>query len=642
MRGALFRIASSHGTRATALTSATTAFLIGSTWHERQRSAWASSEDASGASAEPPKKPGIYQSAGFDPSAIEAVAQLLQAHTRGQMAQKKAESSEAQRKEHEKQGQYKAATRELSSQARHERRQQDAETRDERRRQDEVRSQYRSQLAAEREAAARRLEEVLKQGEDGERIEHEKRLEGIRRETAEIEANLRRETDAKYLQAKATFTARAERQMHDLRLTMLRERGLAARDAALEAISTSLESLGAGFYALIGDKRRIAALVTVVAAGTLGVTAARQATRIAGNFVAARLKKPTLIRETSRGYALASSSVLPPVVGRAASRISFALTAPVAGDDLAGVVLEGAAFKPELETTLVGFAKSLANTRKHNAPFRHALLHGPPGTGKTMFARRLAQSAGMDYAILSGGDVLPLGREAVTEVHRLFDWARTSPRGLLLLVDEADAFCRSRSTHMSEDARNALNAFLHRTGTPTRHVLVVFATNAPELFDPGILDRVDTVICFDLPGETERKRILSYGIKEFATPLNHDGDVPGTSDEASDSIFQRVYYGLTGYSPVRRVRLDGVTSADIDAAAAKTAGFSAREVAKLSIAWRAAAVGASPTDPTLTPKLMGQVTEVQIETTRQKRVWYSMALGDKEHAVDAHGEVASA
>lgn len=47
----------------------------------------------------------------------------------------------------------------------------------------------------------------------------------------------------------------------------------------------------------------------------------------------------------------------------------------------------------------------------------------------------------------------------------MFDWAATTRKGVLLFVDEADAFLRRRSTeHMSEELRNALNAFLYRTG----------------------------------------------------------------------------------------------------------------------------------------------------------------------------------
>jgi len=74
-----------------------------------------------------------------------------------------------------------------------------------------------------------------------------------------------------------------------------------------------------------------------------------------------------------------------------------------------------------------------------------------------MFARSLAQHSGLDYAVLTGGDIAPLGRDAVTELHKLFDWAKTSRKGLLLFVDEADAFLQSReTTKISEGQRNGL------------------------------------------------------------------------------------------------------------------------------------------------------------------------------------------
>lgn len=50
--------------------------------------------------------------------------------------------------------------------------------------------------------------------------------------------------------------------------------------------------------------------------------------------------------------------------------------------------------------------------------FRNILMHGPPGTGKTLFAKKLAQHSGLDYAIMTGGDVAPMGRDGVTAVHK--------------------------------------------------------------------------------------------------------------------------------------------------------------------------------------------------------------------------------
>ena len=66
------------------------------------------------------------------------------------------------------------------------------------------------------------------------------------------------------------------------------------------------------------------------------------------------------------------------------------------------------------------------SNRKH--PNRNET--GPPGTGKTLFAKGLARHSGLEYAILTGGDIAPLGRDAVTEMHKVFDWAQV--RNLLL------------------------------------------------------------------------------------------------------------------------------------------------------------------------------------------------------------------
>lgn len=118
-----------------------------------------------------------------------------------------------------------------------------------------------------------------------------------------------------------------------------------------------------------------------------------------------------------------------------------------------------------------------ANTRQHGAPFRHMLFYGPPGTGKTLAAKKLARTSGLDYAIMSGGDVAPLGPAAVTQLHKLFDWAETSRRGLLLFIDEADAFLGRRHQGQSEALRGALNAMLFRTGDQSRDFVVVLATN---------------------------------------------------------------------------------------------------------------------------------------------------------------------
>lgn len=183
-----------------------------------------------------------------------------------------------------------------------------------------------------------------------------------------------------------------------------------------------------------------------------------------------------------------------------------------------------------------------------------------------MFARNLAHHSGLDYAILTGGDIAPLGRDAVTELHKLFDWAKTSRRGLLLFVDEADAFLQSRETsRLSEDQRNALNAFLFRTGTESDQFMMVYASNQPAQFDEAILDRIDEMVEFGLPGVDERRRMIAMYIDKYL--LNPPGRF------------------------TRKVVTEGIGDAEIEQVVIETDGFSGRAISKLAIAWQAAAYG---------------------------------------------------
>lgn len=183
-----------------------------------------------------------------------------------------------------------------------------------------------------------------------------------------------------------------------------------------------------------------------------------------------------------------------------------------------------------------------------------------------MFARGLAQQSGLDYAILTGGDIAPLGRDAVTELHKLFDWAKTSRRGLLVFVDEADAFLQSReTTQISEDQRNALNAFLYRTGTESDQFMMVYASNQPAQFDPAVMDRIDEMVEFDLPSENERREMIAMYIDKYLLKP------PGRW--------------------AKKVVTDGIGPEEIEQVVKQTEGFSGRAISKLAIAWQATAYG---------------------------------------------------
>jgi ATPase family AAA domain-containing protein 3A/B len=313
--------------------------------------------------------------------------------------------------------------------------------------------------------------------------------------------------------------------------------------------------LGEGVSTYLDDKEKLrntAILLTGVAAG---IYTTKTGAGIAGRFIEARLGKPSLVRETSR--LTVSSIVKHPLTS---FKRTFGIgTSPQ--DAMKGIVLE-----ESLDSQLRKIAVSTAHTKKNRAPFRHLLLHGPPGTGKTMFARSLAHNSGLDFAILTGGDIAPLGRDAVTELHKLFDWAKTSRKGLLLFVDEADAFLQSRETNrISEDQRNALNAFLFRTGTESNEFMMVYASNQPSQFDEAIMDRIDEMVEFDLPEAHERKKMITMYIEKYL--LNPPGRW------------------------AKKVTTVDIGEEEIDRVVAETEGFSGRAISKLAIAWQAAAYG---------------------------------------------------
>mmetsp|Transcript_4880 Transcript_4880/g.14446 ORF Transcript_4880/g.14446 Transcript_4880/m.14446 type:complete len:671 (-) Transcript_4880:31-2043(-) len=565
---------------------------------------------------EPPKPPSIYKEGGFDPSAIEEVAEIVRSGmSKSDMQHDIAKQKELQQEEKRKAKEYRAQARQIAQGGRQAQRQEEETTRRMQAEELRKREAYKQQLKAETEQAATKLEEAMKDSQAELRKAHEARLEAIRRETMELEMQLKREVEIGYVKARAAADARGERETFDLRMAQMAERAGLRRDAVLEAVQQTFSSLGGGVTALLGDTNRMLSLAAVVTGVAAGFYGARKAAHVLGDFVEARLRKPSLVRETSRGFAVASAAVGSNALGRTisrAQRLADVLTGKKQLDEAR--LMAGAGFEPALENQLVRIAREAAGMRAADSPFRHCLFHGPPGTGKTLFAKKLAAHARMDYAIMSGGDVAPLGREAVTDMHKLFDWADTSPRGLLLLIDEADAFARRRHRDMSEDARNALNAFLYRTGTPSTDVLVVFATNAPQLFDKAIHDRVDEIVLFDVPGPAERLAILREACAAMQDP-QPDPDRRKWWDFGAGPVAPAVVFG------------EGVDDAAIARAADATEGFSARELSKLAIAWQAQAY--STPDRVLTLADFEEVIGITHAQNKLKKEWHEMALERK-------------
>mmetsp|Transcript_23215 Transcript_23215/g.78617 ORF Transcript_23215/g.78617 Transcript_23215/m.78617 type:complete len:579 (-) Transcript_23215:53-1789(-) len=132
----------------------------------------------------------------------------------------------------------------------------------------------------------------------------------------------------------------------------------------------------------------------------------------------------------------------------------------------------------------------------------NAVFYGPPGTGKSLTARRLATACGLDYAIMSGGNVIGLQEEAVPELRRIFNWARRVRKGLVLFVDEADAFLSARGAGGSPFVQAAVSFFLAQTTSSSTRLLIILATNRARDLDEAVLSRMPFQIEFGKPNHS--------------------------------------------------------------------------------------------------------------------------------------------
>jgi len=426
----------------------------------------------------------------------------------------------------------------------------------------------------------RTQEEILRKQEDS-----VAKQEAMRKATLEHEMEMRAKADTKRIEAEMVARAKVERENQDLTLEQIRLKAKEHRTTVIDGITTAGSVIGAGLQAFLTDWDKVVAGAAGASLLAVGYFTAKRATAVGASYVQARLGKPSLVRDTSRTPLFEAAKHPVQTIKKKMEKPQEALT---------GIVLA-----PNLESRLRDVALATKNTKLNKGMYRNLLFHGPPGTGKTMFAKKLAMHSDMDYAVLTGGDVAPMGRDGVTAVHKLFDWATTSRKGLILFVDEADAFLRKRSSEaISEDLRATLNAFLYRTGDQSDKFMMVLASNTPEQLDWAVNDRLDEVVEFALPGLEERERLVRlYFDKYVLQPVLEGGR--GRKLSIEDMDYQ-------------------VLCSEV---AIATDGMSGREIAKLGVAWQAGGY-CSEDGVVRKSMMMEKVRDAQVAHT-QKMAWLS-------------------
>jgi cell division protease FtsH len=172
----------------------------------------------------------------------------------------------------------------------------------------------------------------------------------------------------------------------------------------------------------------------------------------------------------------------------------------------------------------------------------HVIFHGPPGTGKTMFASAVAGEAGIPFVATSGSDLrAKYYGESTERIGEIFKKARDlsvrSGKKVVLFIDEIDSLGQNRNSvtgNDSQDYRASLNKLLTEvdgsqqkvSSDPQGEVFIIGATNSLEILDPALLrpGRFNRQIFMGLPTESDRKIILDK-YKQYPLAPNVDLDV---------------------------------------------------------------------------------------------------------------------
>ena len=197
--------------------------------------------------------------------------------------------------------------------------------------------------------------------------------------------------------------------------------------------------------------------------------------------------------------------------GRSRARMAAPNRPGVTFTDVAGV--EEA--KTELEE-VVEFLKYPERFLSLGAKIpKGVLLVGQPGTGKTLLARAVAGEAGVPFFHISGSEFVEMFvGVGAARVRDLFDQAkRNSP--CIVFVDEIDAVGRHRGAGLGgghDEREQTLNQILVEMDgfEPNNNVIVLAATNRPDILDPALLrpGRFDRRVTLDLPDIKGREAIL--------------------------------------------------------------------------------------------------------------------------------------
>merc|ERR1712000_436903 len=175
-------------------------------------------------------------------------------------------------------------------------------------------------------------------------------------------------------------------------------------------------------------------------------------------------------------------------------------------------------------------------------PSRGVLFYGPPGCGKTLLAKAIANECQANFISIKGPELLTMWfGESEANVRDIFDKAR-SAAPCVLFFDELDSIAKSRGGSVG-DAGGAADRVINQILTEMdgmgskKNVFIIGATNRPDIIDTAILrpGRLDQLIYIPLPDDGSRMSILKANLRK--TPVSKNVDL---------SILAKVTKGFSG------------------------------------------------------------------------------------------------
>uniref|UniRef100_A0A5B7AV44 Putative ATPase, AAA-type, CDC48 protein n=1 Tax=Davidia involucrata TaxID=16924 RepID=A0A5B7AV44_DAVIN len=164
------------------------------------------------------------------------------------------------------------------------------------------------------------------------------------------------------------------------------------------------------------------------------------------------------------------------------------------------------------------------------SPSKGVLFYGPPGCGKTLLAKAIANECQANFISVKGPELLTMWfGESEANVREIFDKARQSAP-CVLFFDELDSIATQRGSSVG-DAGGAADRVLNQLLTEMdgmsakKTVFIIGATNRPDIIDPALLrpGRLDQLIYIPLPDEESRYSIFKSCLRK--SPVSKDVDL---------------------------------------------------------------------------------------------------------------------